>query len=99
MDPNLQTFTMKYKRLCDWLITGLYLRLFNGAVLIAEVIISNEINDNYRWYAEIATDYGLDGQGSNPGREKKCYLLHTIQTGSGAPPSSYPVGIGGCPRG
>ena len=31
---------------------------------------------------------------SNSGRDKSCYLLHTVQTGSGAHPKSYSVGSG-----
>jgi hypothetical protein len=41
----------------------------------------------------IATGYGLDGQGLIPGRDVS--LLHSVQTGSGAHPASYPMGTGG----
>jgi hypothetical protein len=32
---------------------------------------------------------------SSPGRVKNCSLLHSVQTGSGAHPASYPMGTGG----
>jgi hypothetical protein len=38
----------------------------------------------------IATGYGLDGPGSIPGRARFS-LLHSVQTGSGAQPASYPM--------
>jgi hypothetical protein len=44
----------------------------------------------------IATGYGLDDRGvgvPSPGRVKN--FLHSVQTGSGAHPASYPVGTGG----
>jgi hypothetical protein len=31
-------------------------------------------------------------RGSNPGRGWKFFLLHSVQTGSGAHPASYPMG-------
>jgi hypothetical protein len=37
----------------------------------------------------IATGYGLDGPGFD------FSLLHSVQTGSGAHPASYPIGTGG----
>jgi hypothetical protein len=43
----------------------------------------------------IATGYGLDGRGSISGRLGKFSPLHSVQTGSGAHPGSYPVGTGG----
>jgi hypothetical protein len=39
--------------------------------------------------------YGLDSRGSIPGRGKRFFLLHSVQTGSGAHPSSYPMSTGG----
>jgi hypothetical protein len=51
----------------------------------------------------IATGYGLDDQGggsSSTGRvKKKCSLLHIVQTGSRAHPTSYKMGTGGSPGG
>jgi hypothetical protein len=41
----------------------------------------------------IATGYGLDGLGSIPGRGKR--FLHSVQTGSGPHPASYPMGTDG----
>jgi hypothetical protein len=38
---------------------------------------------------------GLDGWGSIPYRSMRFYLFHNVQTGSGARPASYPMGIGG----
>jgi hypothetical protein len=42
----------------------------------------------------IATSYGLDGRSSIPGKGDFS-LLNSVQTGSGAHPTSYPVGTGG----
>jgi hypothetical protein len=42
----------------------------------------------------IETGYGLDGQGSILGKGKKFSLLHTVEAGSGAPPSLLPIGAG-----
>jgi hypothetical protein len=39
----------------------------------------------------IATDYGLGGRNSVPGRAKK-FFLHSIHAGFEAHPASYPVG-------
>jgi hypothetical protein len=39
--------------------------------------------------------YGLDSRGSIPGRGKRFSLLHSVQTGSGAHPASYPMGTAG----
>jgi hypothetical protein len=36
--------------------------------------------------------FGLDGRGSNPGRGK-IFHFSSVETGSGAHPASYPVGI------
>jgi hypothetical protein len=44
--------------------------------------------------AGIATDYGLDGWSSIPGRSKIFPVLHSIQTGFWAHPASYPLGTG-----
>jgi hypothetical protein len=38
----------------------------------------------------IATDYGLEGRDSIPGRDKGFFLLHIVPTGSGANTASYP---------
>jgi hypothetical protein len=43
----------------------------------------------------IATGYELDGRGSISGRDKIFSVLHSVQTGSGAQPASYAIGIGG----
>ena len=43
----------------------------------------------------IATDYGLDGSGSNPGGEN---ILPPVQTGPGAHPASCKMGTGSFPR-
>jgi hypothetical protein len=40
-----------------------------------------------------ATGYGMDGRGCIPGR-CKFFTLHSVQTGSGANPTSCPMGIG-----
>jgi hypothetical protein len=40
----------------------------------------------------VVTGHGLDDRGSIPGRGKTFSLLHSIQPGSGAHPSSYPMG-------
>ena len=37
----------------------------------------------------IATDYGLDGPGSNPGGDE---IFHPVQTGPGAHPASCEMG-------
>jgi hypothetical protein len=39
----------------------------------------------------IAMGYSLEGPGSIPGRVKWFSLLHSVQTGSGAHPVSYPM--------
>jgi hypothetical protein len=43
----------------------------------------------------IATGYGMDDQGSIPGRVSDSSLLHKAHTGYGAHPAPYPVGIQG----
>jgi hypothetical protein len=40
----------------------------------------------------IATGCRLDGLGTIPGKER---FFHSVQTGSGAHPTSYPMGTGG----
>jgi hypothetical protein len=48
----------------------------------------------------IATDDGLDGRGSIPGKSKSFSLLPSFQTGCGAHPASYPLGsLGSFPEG
>ena len=42
----------------------------------------------------IATDYGLDGPGSNPGGDE---ILRPVQTGPGAHPASCKMGTGSFP--
>jgi hypothetical protein len=42
----------------------------------------------------IVTGYELDGPGSIPGRAK-ISLLHSVQTGFGAHPASYPMDTDG----
>jgi hypothetical protein len=37
----------------------------------------------------MATGYGLEGSGSIPVKNKRFYLLHSVQTGSGFHPASY----------
>jgi hypothetical protein len=44
--------------------------------------------------AGIATGYGLDGRSLILGRGKKCFLLHSVQTGSGVHSASYPMSFG-----
>jgi hypothetical protein len=39
--------------------------------------------------------FGLGGQGSIPGRDKRFSFLRSVKTGSGASPASYPVGTRG----
>jgi hypothetical protein len=43
----------------------------------------------------IALDYGLDDQGSIPAWAGNFSLHHHVQNGSGAHPSSYPMGTMG----
>jgi hypothetical protein len=43
----------------------------------------------------IATGYGFDSRGLIPGRGKRCSVVYSLQTGSGAHPASYPMGTGG----
>jgi hypothetical protein len=43
----------------------------------------------------IATDYRLDDRGSIPGGAGNFFLRHRVQSGSGAHPTSYPMGTGG----
>jgi hypothetical protein len=47
----------------------------------------------------IATGYELEGRGSILDRGKIFFLFHSVQTGSGSPPASYPMGTGGSFRG
>ena len=42
----------------------------------------------------LATDYGLDGPGSNPGGDE---ITAPVQTGPGAHAASYTMGIGSFP--
>jgi hypothetical protein len=42
----------------------------------------------------IATDYGLDDRGSNPGGGWEFSLRHRVQTSSGAHTTSYPLILG-----
>jgi hypothetical protein len=44
--------------------------------------------------AGIAAGDRLHGWGSVPSRDKRFSLLHSVQTGSGAHPASYPTGTG-----
>jgi hypothetical protein len=39
-------------------------------------------------------DYGLDGRGSILGGERNFSVLHSVKTGPGAHPASYPMCIG-----
>jgi hypothetical protein len=43
---------------------------------------------------DIGKSYGLDGWSSIPDRGRDFSLLHSVQTGSGAPPAYYTVGVG-----
>jgi hypothetical protein len=43
----------------------------------------------------IVMGYGLDSKGLIPGRATDFSLLHSVQTGPGAHPSSYIAGTGG----
>jgi hypothetical protein len=40
----------------------------------------------------IATDYRADSQNSIPGRDRDIFILHSVQTGSGANSASYTMG-------
>jgi hypothetical protein len=40
-------------------------------------------------------DYGMDGCGSIPGRDKGFSLLHSVQTGYEVHSASYPMGTDG----
>jgi hypothetical protein len=53
-------------------------------------VVTKEIGDRDSAVG-IATDYGLDDRGG-PSRVKN--FLHVVQTGSGAHPTYYPMGIG-----
>jgi hypothetical protein len=46
----------------------------------------------------IAIGYELDGWGSIPDRGKRYFLLHSVQTGSGAHPASYTTHLHLMPR-
>jgi hypothetical protein len=54
-----------------------------------------KLNKTYKRYGlvVIAMGYGLDGEGSTPGRGKTS-LLHNVQTDSKAHPASCTVGTG-----
>jgi hypothetical protein len=43
----------------------------------------------------IAMGYRLDSWSSNPGRGKKFYLFHKVQTGSGVHPACHPMATRG----
>jgi hypothetical protein len=43
----------------------------------------------------IATGYGLDIGGSIPETGKRYSIVHSVQSGPGAHPDSYPMGMGG----
>jgi hypothetical protein len=38
--------------------------------------------------------YRLDGLGSNPGKDKRFSVFHSVDSCSGSHPASYPMGIG-----
>jgi hypothetical protein len=40
----------------------------------------------------VATGYGLEGRSSIPGSLRDFFLLHRVQTGSGAHPTFHPMG-------
>jgi hypothetical protein len=65
------------------------LRSFSVVVVVVVVVVKSRDSA-----VGIATSYWLDGRGSIPGRDKRLYPLHSIQTGSGAHPVSYPMGTG-----
>jgi hypothetical protein len=44
--------------------------------------------------ADIATGHRFDGRSLIPGRGKRFFLLHSVQTGSEALPASYPMSTG-----
>jgi hypothetical protein len=43
----------------------------------------------------IATEHGLDGMYSNPGKEQDFSFFRNVQTGSGVHQAFYPMGTGG----
>jgi hypothetical protein len=59
---------------------------------LLRVKVHNGSRDNS---VDTAMGYGLDGRGSIPERGKRFFLLHSVQTGSGANPASYPMVIAG----
>jgi hypothetical protein len=48
------------------------------------------------WDSSVSTmaGYGLDDQGLIPGRGRKLSLCHSVQTGCGVHPASYPLDMG-----
>jgi hypothetical protein len=44
---------------------------------------------------DISMGYGMDDQGSIPGKARDFSLLHSVQTDSGAHPASYKIDTGG----
>jgi hypothetical protein len=49
-------------------------------------------NENF---VPLSIIYGLDNQVSIPGKGRDFFLRHRVQTGPGAHPASYPMGVGG----
>jgi hypothetical protein len=58
------------------------------------IILTDLVQTNDRSVG-IATGYMLDGWGSIPGGSRDFSPFHSVQTGSGALPASYPMGTGG----
>jgi hypothetical protein len=68
----------KKEKSCDQITTNIQTCYFQ-LILISLLIRYSSVR--------VAMSYGIDGRGSIPGRGKKISLLHSIQTGSGGPPS------------
>jgi hypothetical protein len=72
-------------------VTGecITLRIFvkNGPFLfVFNYVFAGTAQLKYSW------TIGWEVGGSIPRRDEECFLLHSIQTGSGPHPASYPVG-------
>jgi hypothetical protein len=63
-------------------------RLRTFSVVVVVIIIINSQDSA----VGIATSAWLDGRGSTPGKDKRLSPLHSVETGSGDHPDSYPMG-------
>jgi hypothetical protein len=94
------------KRAANWNRIGITLRLSNDTSMwqrlyslatnlsqqrIARYLLIKAYKPGYR--VGITTGYRLDGRGSIPGRGKRLFLFHCVQTGSRAHPGALSSGI------